>query len=100
MSETAEIQQPTDNGLKNKPDSRPILSPGQRARQRFRRNRLAMISTWYLIVLVAVVIAWPIGTENCGRNWTTRRSLCTSARSRPVVQYAICAARRTALVWH
>ena len=60
MNETAEIQQPRGNGLKHKPDSRPFFSPGQRAWRRFRRNCLAMISAWYLILLAAVVIAWPI----------------------------------------
>jgi len=38
----------------------PALSPGQRAWQRFKRNRPAVISAWFLIVLLAIVIAWPL----------------------------------------
>src|SRR2546425_1858042 len=38
----------------------PPLSPNQRAWQRFRRNRPAAISTWFLAVVVLIVIAWPI----------------------------------------
>ena len=36
------------------------LSPGQRAWRRFRKNRIAALSAWYLLLLVAVIIAWPI----------------------------------------
>ena len=39
----------------------PALSPGQRAWQRFKRNRPAVISSWFLIVLLAIVIGWPLG---------------------------------------
>ncbi|MBW8864838.1 MAG: ABC transporter permease [Verrucomicrobia bacterium] len=35
-------------------------SPGRRAWQRFRRNQLAVASGWYLMALVAMVIAWPV----------------------------------------
>ena len=38
----------------------PQLSPGQRAWQRFRRNRAAVISAWYLVFLLLAIIAWPI----------------------------------------
>ena len=37
----------------------PYLSPGQRAWQRFRRNRAAVVSAWYLVFLLLAVIAWP-----------------------------------------
>src|SRR5579859_8194985 len=36
------------------------LSPNRRAWQRFKRNRPAIISSWFLIGLIAVVIAWPV----------------------------------------
>jgi oligopeptide transport system permease protein len=36
------------------------LTPGQRARQRFRRNRAAVISAWYLAFLLLAIIAWPV----------------------------------------
>ena len=41
-------------------DSQPLLSPGQRAWQRFRENRAAVISAWYLIFLLLAIIAWPV----------------------------------------
>ena len=38
----------------------PQFSPGQRAWQRFRRNRAAVISAWYLVFLLLAIILWPI----------------------------------------
>lgn len=35
-------------------------SPGRRAWMRFRSNRVAMISAWYLMILLVAVIAWPV----------------------------------------
>jgi oligopeptide transport system permease protein len=35
------------------------LSPNQKAWRRFRKNRPAMLSAWFLAALVLVVIAWP-----------------------------------------
>lgn len=35
-------------------------SPGRRAWMRFRRNRVAMVSAWYLMVLLLAVVAWPV----------------------------------------
>jgi len=35
------------------------LSPGQRAMNRFKKNRPAVVSAWYLVLLLAVIIAWP-----------------------------------------
>jgi ABC-type dipeptide/oligopeptide/nickel transport system permease subunit len=35
-------------------------SPNQRAWRRFKRNRPAMISAWFLAVLIVIVVAWPI----------------------------------------
>ncbi len=35
-------------------------TPGQKARERFKKNRLAVVSAWFLAALVVVVIAWPI----------------------------------------
>jgi oligopeptide transport system permease protein len=39
------------------------LSPNQKAWRRFKRNRPAVISSWFLLVLVLVVIAWPIALK-------------------------------------
>jgi peptide/nickel transport system permease protein/oligopeptide transport system permease protein len=36
------------------------ISPGQSAWLRFRRNRVAVVSTWYLAILLFAVLAWPI----------------------------------------
>jgi ABC-type dipeptide/oligopeptide/nickel transport system permease subunit len=38
----------------------PQSSPGQRAWQRFWRNRAAVIGAWYLAFLLLAIIAWPI----------------------------------------
>ena len=43
--------------------SQPSLSPNQRARRRFRRNRLAAISVWVLAALILVVVGWPAGLK-------------------------------------
>jgi ABC-type dipeptide/oligopeptide/nickel transport system permease subunit len=36
------------------------LSPGQRAWLRFKNNPAGMVSAWFLILLLAVVVLWPI----------------------------------------
>ena len=35
-------------------------SPGQRAWRRFQNNRAAVGSAWYLLVLLAAIVAWPV----------------------------------------
>jgi peptide/nickel transport system permease protein/oligopeptide transport system permease protein len=35
-------------------------SPGQRAWRRFKKNRAAVLSAWYLVLLLAVILAWPV----------------------------------------
>ncbi len=35
-------------------------SPGQRAWLRFRKNHTAVLSAWYLVVLLALILAWPM----------------------------------------
>ena len=42
------------------PNPQPHSSPGQRAWQRFRRNRPAVLGTWYMAVLLALVLGWPL----------------------------------------
>jgi oligopeptide transport system permease protein len=39
------------------------LSPNQRAWRRFRHNRPAVISAWFLAALVLLVVAWPVGLK-------------------------------------
>ena len=41
-------------------------SPGRQAWQRFKRNRLAVISAWYLVVLLVLVAAWPVALRVSG----------------------------------
>ena len=36
------------------------LSPGQRAWRRFKKNRAAVLSAWYLVSLIVAIIAWPV----------------------------------------
>ncbi|HTV40308.1 MAG TPA: ABC transporter permease [Candidatus Sulfotelmatobacter sp.] len=38
-------------------------SPGQRAWARFKKNRSAVISTWYLLLLLVAVVAWPLALK-------------------------------------
>lgn len=45
--------------------------PGKRAWQRFRGNRLAMASSWYLVALLALVLAWPLCLKLAGGNFAT-----------------------------
>ena len=40
--------------------ARKHLSPRQRAWQRFRKNRTAVVSAWYLALLFAIIVAWPM----------------------------------------
>ena len=42
------------------PNSEVRATPGQRAWQRFWRNRAAVIGAWYLAILLLAIIAWPI----------------------------------------
>ncbi|MGA2801233.1 MAG: ABC transporter permease [Verrucomicrobiota bacterium] len=44
----------------------PHLSPGQRAWRRFKKNRAAILSAWYLIALLFVIVAWPIVLKIAG----------------------------------
>jgi peptide/nickel transport system permease protein/oligopeptide transport system permease protein len=42
------------------PGSEVSVTPGQRAWQRFRRNRAAVLSAWYLVFLLLAIFAWPV----------------------------------------
>src|SRR5271170_5191739 len=42
------------------PNPRLHLSPGQRAWRRFKKNRAAGLSAWFLMVLLAVLVLWPV----------------------------------------
>jgi ABC-type dipeptide/oligopeptide/nickel transport system permease subunit len=49
----------SDSKLKTQ-NSKLHLSPGQRAWRRFKKNRAATWSAWYLIFLLVIVAAWPL----------------------------------------
>ena len=42
------------------------LSPGQKAWQRFKRNRSAVISAWFLAVMLLLVAGWPLTLKFAG----------------------------------
>jgi peptide/nickel transport system permease protein/oligopeptide transport system permease protein len=48
-------------------------SPGQRAWQRFRRNRAAVISAWYLVALLLAVSVWPVALKMAGATFAQTR---------------------------
>ena len=41
-------------------------SPSQRAWRRFRKNRVAMLSAWFLAGLLAAILLWPVLLAVCG----------------------------------
>ena len=45
------------------------LSPNQRAWRRFKKNRPAILSAWFLIVLLIAIVAWPIVLKISGINF-------------------------------
>jgi oligopeptide transport system permease protein len=47
------------------------LSPNQRVWRRFKRNRPALLSLWFLAFLVFLVIAWPMILTLLSRSWPT-----------------------------
>ncbi|HXC98671.1 MAG TPA: ABC transporter permease [Verrucomicrobiae bacterium] len=50
----------SDANVAESESSRPLpASPGRRAWRRFRHNRPAVISSWFLAVLLLVVLGWP-----------------------------------------
>src|SRR5438477_159757 len=54
------------------------LSPNQRAWQRFRRNRPAFLSLWFLVLVGSLVVLWPpvlkVGLKSgeTGARWAER----------------------------
>src|SRR5476651_1306679 len=42
------------------------LSPNQRAWRRFKKNRPAILSAWFLAVLLIAIVAWPIVLKSAG----------------------------------
>src|SRR5271170_7075259 len=46
------------------------LSPNQRAWRRFKKNRPAILSAWFLVVLLIAIVAWPIVLKIAGAHFT------------------------------
>jgi oligopeptide transport system permease protein len=45
------------------------LSPNQRAWRRFKKNRPAILSAWFLVVLLIAIVAWPIVLKISGAHF-------------------------------
>jgi oligopeptide transport system permease protein len=45
------------------------LSPNQRAWRRFKKNRPAILSAWFLVVLLTAIVVWPIVLKISGTNF-------------------------------
>src|ERR1039458_3905983 len=45
------------------------ISPGRRAWQRFKRNRAAVVGAWFLILLLAAIIVWPVTLKIAGTHF-------------------------------
>src|ERR1700744_3995009 len=54
----SEVNAPTSTGSAE--NSRQHLSPGQRAWRRFKKNRPAALSAWFLVCLLVLIILWPL----------------------------------------
>jgi ABC-type dipeptide/oligopeptide/nickel transport system permease subunit len=50
------------------------LSPGQRAWRRFKKNRAATLSAWFLIFLLGILIVWPLSLKIFGGNFAAIHS--------------------------
>src|SRR5208283_713415 len=50
----------SQNSLRSSTFDPRLASPGQRAWLRFKKNRAAVFSAWYLFFLLVVILAWPI----------------------------------------
>jgi len=46
----------------------PALSPNQKAWRRFKRNLPALISSWFLVLLLLLVVAWPVVLKIASRS--------------------------------
>src|SRR5882672_6529536 len=45
------------------------FSPGQRAWRRFKKNRPAVLSAWFLAFLLMAIIAWPLALKISGAHF-------------------------------
>jgi peptide/nickel transport system permease protein/oligopeptide transport system permease protein len=47
-------------------ESNQHLSPGRRAWRRFKENHAAVVSAWFLVLLLAAILAWPVTLKIAG----------------------------------
>ncbi len=72
------------------PESDLPASPGRRAAARFRKNRAAVISAWYLVLLLLAIGAWPVILKIVGGTFAEGHNpdqLSNSPFSPPDAQY-------------
>ena len=50
-------------------ESNQHISPGRRAWQRFKGNRVAVVGAWFLILLLAAIIVWPVTLKIAGTHF-------------------------------
>ena len=50
-------------------ETRQSLSPNQRAWQRFKKNHSAVLSAWFLALLLIAIVAWPVVLKISGTNF-------------------------------
>src|ERR1035438_6778810 len=50
-------------------ESNQHISPGRRAWQRFKGNRVAVASAWFLVLLLAAIIVWPVTLKIAGTHF-------------------------------
>src|SRR5271170_3242112 len=50
-------------------EAQPHLSPNQRAWRRFKTNRAAVMSAWFLAFLLLAIIAWPVALKMSGAHF-------------------------------
>lgn len=53
------------------------LSPNQKAWRRFKANIPAVVSSWFLVVLLALVIGWPVVLQIAGHSGTKGHAFAT-----------------------
>src|SRR5580692_3423376 len=50
------------------------LTPGQRAWRRFKKNRVAVLSAWFLVFLLSAIVAWPIVLKISGGDFAKQHN--------------------------
>jgi ABC-type dipeptide/oligopeptide/nickel transport system permease subunit len=67
-----------------------LLSPNQRAWRRFKKNRPAIWSAWFLVILIVLILAWPVALNISGASFAQAHNpnqLSNSQFSPPASQH-------------